>query len=210
MDDVDDAKGAAAERPEDGHGGHGPEDELEVEVVRHVRAAVRFADGHGEDGVGDHPRDDHVRAHGAVIVLLLLGLADAVSVDLDPVPQVPERFVVPAVDIELFARHLQLDRVAFAADCGTEVNVDDVVAFGAPGHVVGVAEGVDLEGADVGGEEGEVLCRGGEHVPGVEIEEGHEEVEADSGGCGYHEVGEEIVTEFEGCAGRFELQDDNV
>ena len=35
--------------------------------------------------------------------------------------------------------------------------MDDVVAFGSPGDVVGVAEGVDLEGADVGREEGEVL-----------------------------------------------------
>ena len=43
---------------------------------------------------------------------------------------------------------------------------------------MGVAEGVDLQGADVGGEEGEVLRAGGEHVPGVEVEEGHEEVQA--------------------------------
>ncbi len=43
---------------------------------------------------------------------------------------------------------------------------------------MGVTERVDLEGADVGGKEGEVLGCGGEHVPGVEVEEGHEEVEA--------------------------------
>lgn len=57
--------------------------------------------------------------------------------------------------------------------------MDDVVTFRAPCDVVGVAEGVDLEGADVGGKEGEVLGCGCEHMPGVEVEEGHEEVEAD-------------------------------
>lgn len=35
--------------------------------------------------------------------------------------------------------------------------MDDVVAFGAPGNVVGVTKSVDLEGADVGWEKGEVL-----------------------------------------------------
>ena len=35
--------------------------------------------------------------------------------------------------------------------------MDDIITLGAPGDVVGVAEGVDLQGADVGGQEGEVL-----------------------------------------------------
>lgn len=42
---------------------------------------------------------------------------------------------------------------------------------------MGVAEGVDVEDVDVGGGEGEVLEEGGEHVPGVEEEEGHHEPE---------------------------------
>ena len=88
--------------------------------------------------------------------------------------------------------------------------MDDVVAFGAPRDIVGVAEGVDLQGADVGGEEGEVLCGRGEHVPGVEIEEGHEEVEADGGGGGDDEVGEDIVAHDECSEGVFELGDDDV
>ena len=142
-------------------------------------AVVGLGHGHGQHRIGHHPRHDHVRAHGAIVVLLLLVLRHAVLGHLEAVPQVPQRFVVAAVDVELLAGHFQLDDlVAFAAG-GAEVGVDDVVAFGAPGDVVGVAEGVDLEGADVGGEEGEVLGRGGEHVPGVEVEEGHEEVEAD-------------------------------
>lgn len=207
MDDVDDAEGAAAEGTEDGHGGDGPEDEFEVEVVGDVGAAVGFADGHGQHGVGDHPGHHHVRAHGFVVVFLLLGFADGVLGHLEPVAEVAERFVVARVDVELFRGHFEFDRVAFARDGGAEVDVDDVVAFGAPGDVVGVAEGVDLEGADVGREEGEVLGRGGEHVPGVKVEEGHEEVEAHGGGGGDDEVGEEVVAEFEVRRGGFELKD---
>lgn len=44
---------------------------------------------------------------------------------------------------------------------------------------MGVTKGVDLQRADVGGEEGEVLSRGGEHVPGVEVEEGGVEIQSD-------------------------------
>ena len=38
VDDVDDAKGRATQGAEDGDGGDGPEDELEVEIVRDVGA----------------------------------------------------------------------------------------------------------------------------------------------------------------------------
>lgn len=58
--------------------------------------------------------------------------------------------------------------------------MDDVVAFRAPGDIVSVAKGVDLQGADVRGEKSEILRGGGEHVPGVEIKKGHQEVEAHS------------------------------
>lgn len=210
MHDVDDAKRAAAQRPEDGDGGHGPQDEFEVEVIRHVGAAVGFADGHGEHGVGDHPRHHHVRAHALVVIFLLLGFADAVLFDFESIAQVSQCFVVPAVDVELFARHFQFDSVALSGDGGAKIDVDDVIAFCAPGDVVGVAEGVHLEGADVGGQEGEVLGGGGEHVPGVEIEEGHEEVETDGGSSGYDEVGEKIIAEFKAGGGCFQLEDYDV
>lgn len=178
MDDVDDPERAAAQRPEDGHRGDGPEDELEVEVVCDVRAAVRLADRHGEDGVGNHPRDDHVGADGAVVVFVLLVLADAVPVDLEPVPQVAQGLVVAGVDVELLAGHLQLHGISLAGNRGSEVDVDDVVAFGAPCDVVGVAEGVNLQGADVRGEKGKILGGRSEHVPGVQVEERHEEIKA--------------------------------
>ena len=87
--------------------------------------------------------------------------------------------------------------------------MDYVVALGAPCHVVRVTKGVDLEGTDVGGEEDEVLCRRGEHVPGIEIEEGHEEVESYGGGGGYDHVCENVVAELEGFGVVRELTDDD-
>ena len=210
MHDVDDAEGAAAERAEEGQAGDAPEQELEVEVAGDGRAVVGLANGHGEHGVGDHPGDDHVSAHGAVVVLLLLGLADAGGGDLEPVAEVAQGLVVAGVDVELLGGHLERDSVAGLADRGAEVGVDDVVALGAPGDVVGVAEGVHLQGADVGGQQGEVLRRGGEHVPGVEVQEGHEEVEADGGGGTDDQVCEDVVAEHEGREGVFELRDDDI
>ena len=179
MDDVDDAKSAAAQGAEDGHRSDGPEDELEVEIAADVRAVVGLADGHGEDRVGDHPRHDHVGSHRAVVVFLLLGFRYAGLGHFESIPEIAQGLVVAGVDVELLAGHFELDGVVLARDGGAEIDVDDVVAFGTPGDVVGVAEGVYLEGADVGREKGEVLGRGGEHVPGVEIKEGHQEVETD-------------------------------
>ena len=119
VDDVDDAEGGAAEGAEDGDGGDGPEDEFQVEVVADVGAVVHLADGHGQDGVGDHPRHHHVRAHRSVVVFLLLRLAGAFFEHFEPVTQVAQRFVVAGVDVELFARHLELDCVSFSGHGGS-------------------------------------------------------------------------------------------
>ena len=107
-------------------------------------AGVSFTDRHGEDRIGDHPCDDHVCADGAVVVFLLLGVADPRLGDFEAVAQVPESFVVAGIDVELFARHFEFDGVALFAFCGAEVDVDDVVAFCAPCDVVSVAKGIDL------------------------------------------------------------------
>ena len=88
--------------------------------------------------------------------------------------------------------------------------MDHVVAFGAPGDVVRVAEGVDLQGADVRGQQREVLRGRGEHVPRVEVEEGHEEIEADGGGGGDDEVGEDVVAQVERGFGALQLRHDDV
>lgn len=60
---------------------------------------------------------------------------------------------------------------------------------------MGVAEGVDLEGADVGGQKNKVLDGGGEHVPRVEVEKGHEEVETEGTSHGDDQVGEDVVSQ---------------
>ena len=210
MHDVDDAKRAAAERPEQRQGGDGPQDEAEVEVAADVGAVVGLADGHGQDGVGHHPADDHVRAHGAVVVLLLLGLAKAGGDDLETVAQVAQRLVVARVDVQLLARHLQLDRVALVPDRRAQVRVDHVVALGAPGDVVRVAEGVDLQRADVRWEQGEVLRRGSDHVPWIQVQEGHEEVQAHGRGGRDDQVGEDVVAQTQLGEGILELDDDDV
>lgn len=195
-DEVEHGVRAAAERAEDGEHGDGPQDEGEVEVVADAALAVGLGDGHGKNGVGDEPREHHVRAHALVVVLLHLGLGEGLGGDLDAVAEVAQRLVVARVDVELLRGHLELDAVALA-DGAAEVRLHDVVALGAPGDVVGVAEGVDLEGADVGGQEHEVLARRGEHVPGVEVEEGHDEVEADGGEGRDDEVREDVLAEVD-------------
>lgn len=47
-------------------------------------------------------------------------------------------------------------------------------------------------------------------MPGVEVEEGHQEVEADGGGGGDDQVGEHVVAEREAGAWVAELGDDDV
>ena len=88
--------------------------------------------------------------------------------------------------------------------------MDDVVTFGTPADVVRVAEGIDLECADVRGEKREVLSAGGEHVPWVEVDKGHEEVNAYGRACGDDQVGEDIVAKVEGCCWTFELDNDDI
>lgn len=212
MDDVDDAKRRAAQGAKDSHGSNGPEDELEVKVIADVGAVEGLGDGHGEDGVGDHPGDDHVGADGAVVVLLLLGVGDGVAGGLEAVAEVAEGLVVAGVDVELLRRHLELDGgAALGGDAGgAEVGVDDVVAFGAPGDVVRVAEGVHLQRADVRRQQGEVLCRRGEHVPWVQVQEGHEEVQPERRAGRDDQVREDVVAQREARAGVFELRDDDV
>lgn len=88
MDDINNAKRAAAQRPENRDASHGPQDELQIEIIGDVRGVEGLTDGHGENGVRHHPRDDHVRAHGTVVVFLLLGLADAVAGGLEAIAEV--------------------------------------------------------------------------------------------------------------------------
>lgn len=197
MDDVDYAKGAATQGPEDGHGGDGPKNEFQVEVLAHVGTVVCFAHGHGQDGVGDHPDDYHVRPHGSIVVFLLLGFANSFLGHLQAIAEVTQGFVITRVDVELLRGHLQLDRIALTGHRGTEINMDNIIAFRAPGDIMSVAKGVDLQSADVRGKESEVLRRGGEHMPGVEIKKGHQEVEAHGRAGGDDQVREDVIADGE-------------
>lgn len=150
VDDVDDSEGAASDRSEDRYCSHRPEDELEIEVVGDMGAVVDFTYSHGENGIRDEPDNDHVGTYGAVVVFLLLGFADAGLFHFESVTQIAQSFVIARINIELLAGHFQLDCIAFSADCGTEIDVDDIVAFSTPSHVVGIAEGIHLQSANIG------------------------------------------------------------
>ena len=149
MHNVDDPKRTAPNCSEERHGRHTPQNEFEIEVVTDMCAVICFADGHGENGIGNHPCHHHVCTDGAVVVFLLLRFADTWCSNFESVAQIAERLVIPGIDIQLLAWHFKLDRVSLAAHCSAEILVDDVIALGAPGHVVGVAESVNLQCADV-------------------------------------------------------------
>lgn len=158
MNSINNQESRRADRAEQCQTGDCPEDEFEVEVVADVFVAVDFRDAHGEDGVAGHPDDDDVRADRAVVVFLELGFGDGGDGDFDSIAEVAEGFVVAGVNIELLGRHVEFHSPVLAGFGGAEIFVDDVVSFGSPCHIVGVAKSVDLEGADVGREEGEVLA----------------------------------------------------
>lgn len=149
MDDVDDQEGARSERTEQRQDGHRPQDEFEIDIVARARVAVCFGNGHGENGIAEHPNCDHVRSHTSVVILLHLAGGRRGLGHLDAIAEVAQRGVISAVDVELLAWHVELDQTAFGGFGGTQVGIDDVVALGAPGDVVGVAEGEDLERADI-------------------------------------------------------------
>ena len=157
MYDVNNPKRAAAQSPEQRHARHRPKDEFQVPILTNMRTVIRFADRHRQDRVRHHPRHNHVCTYGAVVIFLLLRLADPRLRDLEAVTEIAERFVVAGIDIQLLTWHFKFYSVAFAGDGSAEIDVDDVVALCAPGDVVGVAEGIDLESADVGGEKCKVL-----------------------------------------------------
>ncbi len=128
---------------------------------------------------------------------MLLRLTDAGLFDLESVAQISQGFVVARIDVELFAWHLQFDCVPFAAHGGTKIDMDDIVTFGAPCDVVSVTESVHLQRAYVRRKEGKVLRGRGKHVPRVEVEERHEEVDSDCGASRDNKVREDVIAEVE-------------
>lgn len=147
--------------------------------------------------IAENPREHHRAAEAFVVIFVLRLVVDDLfggnpfggeSADFRLVLGIEIRVVGGNGDVD-FAAGFQIRGWQF---------LRRVVAFGAPGDVVGVAEGVDVEDVDVGGGEEEVLDEGGEHVPGVEEEEGGDEVEEPGGGHGDDEGEEDFVGEEEG------------
>ena len=105
MHNINNPKRATPQSSKNRQRRHSPQNKLEVKVFPDRSTAVGLADGHAEDCIADHPAHDHVGAHGAVVIFLLLGLADAVFGDFEAIAKVAQSFVVAGVDVELLRRH---------------------------------------------------------------------------------------------------------
>mgnify|MGYP007031667308 CR=1 FL=1 len=74
-----------------------------------------------------------------------------------------------------------------------------------------VADGVDLQRADVRRQEDQVLQEGGEHAPGVEIHKGHDEAGANGRYCGHDDVNKDVIAQHQvWIVLKTELADDDV
>ena len=85
VDDIDDPERTAAYGSENGHRSYGPQDEFQIKVTGDVGAVVGFAYGHGKDGIGNEPDDNHVGTYSAIVVLLLLSFADTGFLHLESI-----------------------------------------------------------------------------------------------------------------------------
>nr|POF01139.1 hypothetical protein CFP56_21087 [Quercus suber] len=174
-----------AEEADERQTGRRPEQSAEeagrtrVGLVREAELVdVVAGDGDGEERVGEDPQRDEARAEGLVRVLeRLLGVfLRRVVGRKSTLDRRFERLVdVCLRDVDFFdhsrftvGRLLCLRRW----EC-----IGFIRAFGSPGHVVPIAEGIDHEDVDVGCRHEEVLRKGGEHVPRIEVEERGHEVE---------------------------------
>ena len=70
-----------------------------------------------------------------------------------------------------------------------------VGALSSPRDVVPVGEGVNVEDVGEGGHEEQVLQEGGEHVPGIEVQEGGDEVETEGRDHGDEDDADTVWTE---------------
>lgn len=150
-----------------------------------------------ESQVAEHPSEDNGRAETLVIILVLLLLRDDALGSLPLGGKSAEFGLVLRVEIGVVGGNVDVDFAArFERRGGQFLGL--VVALGAPGDVVGVAEGVDVEDVDVGGRQEEVLQEAGGHVPWVEEEERGEEVQQPGRAHTDDEGEEELVREEHG------------
>ena len=159
--------------------------------------AARVQHDGREGQVAEHPGEDDGGAEPFVVVLVLFLRGDDAFRGFPFGGEGAEFGLVLGVEVCVVGGDVDVD---FAAgfDVGGGQLFGFVVALCTPGDVVGVAEGVDVEDVDVCRSEEEVLQEAGGHVPGVEEEDGGEEVEEPGGAHADDEGEEELVGEEHG------------
>lgn len=146
---------------------------------------ILASNGHGKNAIREQPQRHQPRAETLIRIIQRLPL---LHLWLHVRRQRPLHGAFKlAVDIRLRLVDL-LDHSSFAVvfllRLGRGQSVGFVRTLCAPRHIVPVAEGVDHQDVDVRGHDQEVGREGGEHVPGVEVHEGGDEIEAEGGGEG--------------------------
>ena len=126
--------------------------------------------------VAEHPDEHDGGAETLVVVFLFLFVAGFLLLDFVFRGEGAQFSFVLTVQVFLVGRDLDIHGVIGVGGDVVEFG-RRVGALGAPGDVVGVAEGVDVEDVDVHGREEDVLKEGGKHVPRIQEEETHGEVE---------------------------------
>jgi hypothetical protein len=206
-------KPASANKPDPTEDGHTIQHNTHVNrsalllslISRLIRAATdidaidtsSIEDDSRESQVAEHPGEDDSRAETLVIILVLLLRGDVALRSLPFRLESAEFRLVLGVEVGVVGGDCDVDLAAGFDVCRGEF-LGLVVALCAPGDVVGVAEGVDVEDVDVSGGEEEVLQEAGGHVPGVEEEDGGEEVEEPGRAHADDEGEEELVGEEHG------------
>ena len=126
--------------------------------------------------VAKHPGEDDGGAETLVIVLVLLLWGNVALGSFPLGSEGAELGLVLGVEVCVVGGDCDVD---FAAgfDVGGGQLFGFVVSFCAPCDVVGVAEGVHVEDVDICWRQKEVLQEASSHMPGIEEEDGGEEVE---------------------------------
>lgn len=164
----DDQKPHRAHEAKQTQASHAPQDDTHVNraplrrIHRRLRPKLhplqpaRGQHHRREREITEHPHQDDGTAEALVIILLAFGGGDDADF-LGGFGADDAHFcVVLSVEIAVVLRDVDVDFAAWF-EVGTGELFGFVVAFGAPGYVVGVAEGVDVEDVDVGGGKEEVL-----------------------------------------------------
>ena len=125
--------------------------------VAHVDAIeARAQDDAAQRQVAEDPGQHHAAAKPFIVVLLLVGHRHLFRLLGRLLRDQPHLALVRVVEVAVVLRDVDVD-LAARLEVGRGEHGGLVVALGAPGDVVRVAEGVDVEDVDVGRGQGEVL-----------------------------------------------------